>query len=452
MAAAGRSSSDEFGSFAKSFYDLFTGFFPQQGTGSFDLQQQNSSVAAEAAAEATQAMARQSFRVEPTMPPSQSFRDGSLHAVARPSGDFRKASASFSSQRNDVMGSFRQGPELTQPPEPPKKKTQPPTEKMTPYGPAPCPSVDSMVIQSDTASMLIPSCASMQARCPSMAMTPYGPAPHLGSFDADVWAEERRQQLLMHQPQDSVLWQRKQIEKQKPQLNQQRQVEQQSFAQEQLQHHQLQQMQHYPSADSETEDILDQHVDYYLRTHPRVGEKRNIRKKRPGIYDIDGREVKLDWEHNDPTGGDGFLVVIDGPMRQAFSDYVSGKQSTAVFDKQGLKNSTLQMVAEDSRMTFEDVGVQYSRLEAMKVAKEQAIFREHAAQCVLSGQSVPKDMLAKYEKVIDTKLGKSRQGYDNAKQQWSKKAREEGIPKMYPAHAPPGVYSSGKSQVNASNA
>merc|ERR1719201_1015326 len=44
----------------------------------------------------------------------------------------------------------------------------------------------------------------------------------------------------------------------------------------------------------------------------------------------------------------------------------------------------------------------------MKVAKEQALFREKAAGYVSEGQIVPADLREKYEKTIDKKLGKRR--------------------------------------------
>jgi len=186
-------------------------------------------------------------------------------------------------------------------------------------------------------------------------------------------------------------------------------------------------------------DLLDQHVEYYLLHHPGVRESRGIQKKRAGCYEINGRQVKLDWEHDDPEGGDGFLVVVDGPLRQAFKDYVSGRDSGAVYNSNGLKRSNLDMVPKDSRMTFQDHNVVYNRLEAMKVAKEQAVVREKAALCVNSGETVPSDLRQAYEQTMDSKLGKSRLAYEESKKRWSQKAQKEGI-KMYPQHAPPGLH------------
>jgi len=59
-------------------------------------------------------------------------------------------------------------------------------------------------------------------------------------------------------------------------------------------------------------------------------------------------------------------------------------------------------------MTFKDAEDRYARLDAMKVAKEQAHFREKAAEYAKLGQSVPVDLLQKYEKSMSIKLGRNR--------------------------------------------
>jgi hypothetical protein len=192
-------------------------------------------------------------------------------------------------------------------------------------------------------------------------------------------------------------------------------------------------------------DILDQHVEYYISQHSRLSASNQIQRKRPGCYEIYGREVKLDWEHDDPNGGDGFLVVIDGPLRQAFGDYVEKRSGNAKYTSKGLHQTNLHMIPKDARMSFpEDPKKKYSRLEAMKVAKEQMIVREKAAGYVNAGNEVPSDIADTYNKAIDAKLGKSRANYEASKRMWSKKAREEGcIPSKYPEHLPPGVMNSG---------
>jgi len=177
-------------------------------------------------------------------------------------------------------------------------------------------------------------------------------------------------------------------------------------------------------------DLLDQHVQYYLSCHPEVRESRRIKKIMAGCYSINGRQVTLEWEHDDPQGGDGFLVVIDGSFRQAFKDYVSGDNSTGVYNSEDLKKSKLHMTPKDSRVTFPDARVNYSKLEAMKVAKEQAQIREKAAHGVNLGHDVPSNLFENYEQVMDSKLGNSRKNYEEAKKRWSKKGQ--------PGNAPPG--------------
>lgn len=121
-----------------------------------------------------------------------------------------------------------------------------------------------------------------------------------------------------------------------------------------------------------------------------------------GEYVIAGREVKVGFCRQ------AYLVVHDGPLRQPFTDYLENKESTAIYHQQGLKKSTLNNVPKDSRISFGDDANMYSRLDAMKVAKEQALFREKAAGYVSEGQMVPADLRQEYEKKIDVKLGKRR--------------------------------------------
>jgi len=232
--------------------------------------------------------------------------------------------------------------------------------------------------------------------------------------------------------------------RQQRQLQEQQQQQQQQHQrrQQQQQQQQQQQAQARVSSLSSTNDLLDQHVEYYLSNNPGVRESSTIWRRRAGCYSINGREVTLDWEHNDPSGGDGFLVVIDGPLRQAFKDYVVGDDARVVYDGQGIRHTNLHKTSEDARVTFPDAGREYTKLEAMKVAKEQAHFRQKAADCMASGNAVPSDLFDNYESALDSKLGKSRQAYEDCKKQWSKKDQQQpGKTKMYPAHAPPGKYS-----------
>lgn len=147
-------------------------------------------------------------------------------------------------------------------------------------------------------------------------------------------------------------------------------------------------------------DPIHQHVEHFLAAHPEY--QGSVLQQGQGEYIIDHREVKVGFCRQ------GFLVVHDGPLRQPFVDYVKKKEGTAVYHSSGLRNSALTSVPKDSRISFGDEGNRYSRLDAMKVAKEQALFREKAANYVSEGRSVPAELMQKYEKTIDVKLGNNR--------------------------------------------
>merc|ERR1719281_16494 len=144
-------------------------------------------------------------------------------------------------------------------------------------------------------------------------------------------------------------------------------------------------------------DIIHAQVEKDLAAHPEFAGQ--VIRQGDGDYLIDGREVKVGFCR------EGFLVVHDGPLRQPFTDYVEKKEGTAVYHSHGLKQSTLNAVPKETRISFGDEGNRYSRLDAMKVAKEQAAFREKAANYVSEGRSVPAELMQKYEKTIDVKLG-----------------------------------------------
>ncbi|CAK0903600.1 unnamed protein product, partial [Prorocentrum cordatum] len=153
------------------------------------------------------------------------------------------------------------------------------------------------------------------------------------------------------------------------------------------------------------EDLLDQHVAYYLRTHPEARGRHAVSRNQPGVYLLDGREVEVEWQHAPEPGGQGFLVVVDGPLRQPFSDYMEDTEANATYEDRDIKAAALHTIPKEHRISFNDQHKVYSRLEAMKVAKEQAIVRERAAVCVKDGVDVPGDIMAKYRKTINQKLG-----------------------------------------------
>lgn len=156
-------------------------------------------------------------------------------------------------------------------------------------------------------------------------------------------------------------------------------------------------------------DLLDQHVAYFLKHNPQIQQTRRVERKRPGKYEINRREVLVEWQYATLPGEQGFLVVVDGPLRQPFSDYMKMTDANAEYDCESLGNpASLQAIPMEMRMTFGEDQVGYGRLDAMKLAKEQANFREQAASYVQQGHSVPDELMKKYEKKIEQKIGSKR--------------------------------------------
>jgi hypothetical protein len=113
----------------------------------------------------------------------------------------------------------------------------------------------------------------------------------------------------------------------------------------------------------------------------------------------------VDWHYGE-THEDGYLVAVDGPLRQPFADYVQGTEDNARFDVQKLPTSSLQQIPKERQLSFGDMHQVVSRLEAMKIAKEQALVREMAAEYTKDGQAVPQSaLIERYKKTIDLKLG-----------------------------------------------
>merc|ERR1719436_1057886 len=73
------------------------------------------------------------------------------------------------------------------------------------------------------------------------------------------------------------------------------------------------------------------------------------------------------------------------------------------------KMSALHRVPRECRMTFDDTHTKYTRLEAMRVAKEQAKFREKAADYTVEGKRVPDDLAGKYNRTLRQKLNLKRE-------------------------------------------
>lgn len=170
-----------------------------------------------------------------------------------------------------------------------------------------------------------------------------------------------------------------------------------------------------PQYVADKEDLLDQHVAYYLRHHPDVHRRHHLVRKRPGVYELNNREVLVEWQYATEPGGQGHLVVLDGPLRQPFSDYMECSEFNAEYDTQSIgSRSALHMIPKDKRMSFGDQHKVYTRLEAMKVAKEQALVRETHADYVNQGRVAPNDLMDKYKKTITQKLGPYRRSAPSA--------------------------------------
>merc|ERR1711862_592124 len=69
---------------------------------------------------------------------------------------------------------------------------------------------------------------------------------------------------------------------------------------------------------ADPDDLLDQHVAYYFRHHPEVYRKHNIVRKRPGVYELNGREIGVEWQYGLLPGEQGFLVALDGRFGNRF--------------------------------------------------------------------------------------------------------------------------------------
>lgn len=152
------------------------------------------------------------------------------------------------------------------------------------------------------------------------------------------------------------------------------------------------------------DDLLDQHVAYYLKHHPDIVAQHSIYRLGPGEYAFDRREIQVEWEHADDPH-QGTLMIVDGPLRQPFSDYMEMTENNAEYDVKTCNRSSLYSIPKEQRMSFHDNHKVYTRLEAMKVAKEQAAFREKHADYIKDGVEVPDDLMMKYKKTVQQKLG-----------------------------------------------
>eukprot|EP00929_Paragymnodinium_shiwhaense_P074179 TRINITY_DN37941_c0_g1_i1.p1 TRINITY_DN37941_c0_g1~~TRINITY_DN37941_c0_g1_i1.p1 ORF type:complete len:586 (-),score=67.13 TRINITY_DN37941_c0_g1_i1:65-1822(-) len=155
------------------------------------------------------------------------------------------------------------------------------------------------------------------------------------------------------------------------------------------------------------QDPLDAHVAYYLRHNQDIHAKVPVVRKCPGYYDIAGREVKVEWQHGNQAG-QGQLLAVDGPLRQPFADYMRKSEANVEYCSNGLDSGAIHGIPQERRLTFGDQQHIYSRLDAMKVAKTQAQYREKAADYVQQGVDVPGDLMDRYQRTVSQKLGQAR--------------------------------------------
>ncbi|CAJ1339327.1 unnamed protein product [Effrenium voratum] len=164
-----------------------------------------------------------------------------------------------------------------------------------------------------------------------------------------------------------------------------------------------------PTLPGRNEDLIHQHVLYIMRKNPDVARSRKVQQVTEGVYLVDGHEVNIEWKHATEPGQRGCPMVVDGPMHQPLIDYLRYSEENKQYDLETVVCTTaLHQVPKDKRMTFDDKHKQYSRLDAMKVAKEQACIREQAADYTLDGKQVPNELVRRYNKALRSKVRGSR--------------------------------------------
>jgi len=127
-------------------------------------------------------------------------------------------------------------------------------------------------------------------------------------------------------------------------------------------------------------DMLDKHVAYYFRNNPEVWQNTTFERLEHGKYLINRRNVIVEWFFAELDTDEGYLVVRDGPLVQPFCNYVNGSAENEKYEsRDGMENSRISQVPRERRISFSDKDMIYTRLEAMRVAKEQAKIRDQAA-------------------------------------------------------------------------
>lgn len=127
-------------------------------------------------------------------------------------------------------------------------------------------------------------------------------------------------------------------------------------------------------------DLLDMHVAHYFKTNPDVWEKTTCEKQQNSKYLINCRNVVVEWFFAETDSDNGYLIVRDGPLIQPFCNYVDGSADNEKYEiREGMERPRISQIPKEGRISFSDKDMVYTRLEAMRVAKEQAKIRDQAA-------------------------------------------------------------------------
>jgi len=197
------------------------------------------------------------------------------------------------------------------------------------------------------------------------------------------------------------------------------------------------------------EDLVDQHLALCLR---KSGNDHRVIRKRTNLYEIDGREVVLEWEKKcNITGKPGYLVVRDGPLRQPASDYLAHSDENQEYVTDDPSKNPYHVKPE--KLSFKDDDHQhYTRLEAMRVAKEQAKIRDETVKFNSDGSLTVRGNTEKLERYRKWHLhqlsieppylmqNEQKQSEGQNMQQNSSRVDENGIqrdPTMLPGSAAP---------------
>jgi hypothetical protein len=145
------------------------------------------------------------------------------------------------------------------------------------------------------------------------------------------------------------------------------------------------------------DDEVDNAVAEFFCKNPQIFRKNSsLTRVSPGKYLVNGRQVTVTMHRRN---GQSLLLVKDGPLTQPLAEYLENKEDdTAQYSGSVFQSKTaIHSIPQESRMTFQDSGEEYSRVQAMKVAKEQALAREKAAAMISKCQSPAKDTKTNYD-------------------------------------------------------